>query len=194
MTGRFSLLKRVQIIGVLLAMVWLAAGCSIRDDVEISTQETTAKTKTESVGKKIFVHVCGQVKHPGVYQLSSDDRIVAAIKAAGGFTKKAAGESINQAEKVSDGQQIYIPSRKETGKQESSKKAGGQGSLSDGKININTAGKEELMTLSGIGESKAADIIAYRQEHGPFSKTEDIMKIQGIKEGIYNKIKDSITI
>lgn len=65
---------------------------------------------------------------------------------------------------------------------------------SSGKININTAGVKELMTLSGIGEAKASDIISYREEHGPFSDISDIMKIQGIKEGIYHKIKDKITI
>ena len=118
---------------------------------------------------------------------------MSAVKAAGGFTEDAAREDINQAEKMKDGQQIYVPSKKEA--EESSAGTGStNGKDSSGKININTAGKEELMTLPGIGESKAGDIIAYREEHGPFSKTEDIMKIQGIKEGIYSKIKDSIAI
>ena len=108
------------------------------------------------------------------------------MKAAGGLTKKASAESINQAEKMKDGQQITIPSKKQTAKNE--------GSDSKAVININTAGVKELMTLSGIGEAKASDIISYREEHGPFSDISDIMKIQGIKEGIYHKIKDKITI
>ena len=112
------------------------------------------------------------------------------MKAAGGLTKKASAESINQAEKMKDGQQITIPSKKQTAKNEGSDSKAVQSS--SGKIN--TAGVKELMTLSGIGEAKASDIISYREEHGPFSDISDIMKIQGIKEGIYHKIKDKITI
>ena len=103
-----------------------------------------------------------------------------------------AAESINQAEKMKDGQQITIPSKKQTAKNEGSDSKAVQSS--SGKININTAGVKELMTLSGIGEAKASDIISYREEHGPFSDISDIMKIQGIKEGIYHKIKNKITI
>ena len=123
---------------------------------------------------------------------SKGERIVSAVKAAGGLTKKASAESINQAEKMKDGQQITIPSKKQTAKNEGSDSKAVQSS--SGKININTAGVKELMTLSGIGEAKASDIISYREEHGPFSDISDIMKIQGIKEGIYHKIKDKITI
>ena len=85
-----------------------------------------------------------------------------------------------------------VVSKKQTAKNEGSDSKAVQSS--SGKININTAGVKELMTLSGIGEAKASDIISYREEHGPFSDISDIMKIQGIKEGIYHKIKDKITI
>lgn len=64
----------------------------------------------------------------------------------------------------------------------------------DGKVNLNTATKEELMTLSGVGESRADSIIAYREENGRFQNTEELMQISGIKEGLYNKIKDNITV
>ena len=64
----------------------------------------------------------------------------------------------------------------------------------DGKVNLNTAGKEELMTLNGIGESRAADIIRYREEQGPFQSIEDIMKIPGIKDASFEKIKDRISV
>lgn len=175
-------------------MFTVPVGCSSDHHVKVS-QDTEAEKKESSSEseKKIVIYICGQVKNPGVYEFSSGDRIAAAVKAAGGFTSKASWESVNQAEKMKDGQQIYVPSEEEAEGSSSGNTAGGSGT-SAGKVNINTAGREELMTLSGIGESKAEDIIAYREEHGPFSKTEDIMKIQGIKEGIYNKIKDSITI
>lgn len=113
------------------------------------------------------------------------------MKAAGGLTKKASAESINQAEKMKDGQQITIPSKKQTANEGSDSK---NVQSSSGKININTTGVKELMTLSGDRGRKASDIISYREEHGPFSDISDIMKIQGIKEGIYHKIKDKITI
>ena len=93
---------------------------------------------------------------------------------------------------MKDGQQITIPSKKQVTKKETTDVNAAQSS--SGKININTASVEELKTLSGIGESKANDIISYREEYGSFTSPEDIMKIQGIKEGIYNKIKDKITI
>lgn len=159
--------------------------------VSVSTQSDSTSKTTTQMSKKIMVYVCGQVKKPGVYELSSDDRVVAAIKAAGGLTSKASATSINQAAKMEDGQQINIPSKKEV---KSSVETGSDSAdADDGKVNLNTASKEELMSLSGVGESRAKDILSYREEHGSFTKIEDIMNVQGIKEGIYNKIKDSIT-
>ncbi len=167
------------------------AGCSRGRDVTVR-QEKTAAASTSSEVSKIYVYICGQVKHPGVYKFPKDARIVSAVEAAGGLTSKASPDSINQAQKMKDGQQIYIPSKTEASQKNSSQKERAESDA--GKININTAGKEELMSLPGIGEAKAQSIIAYREEHGPFSNTEDIMKIQGIKEGIYNKLKGNITI
>lgn len=184
------LLKRVRMISILLLFLILTAGCSGGGKVEVRQKKASAAS-TSSEMSKIYVYICGQVKHPGVYKFPKDARIVSAVEAAGGLTSRAAPDSINQAEKMKDGQQIYVPSKKETSQKNSSKKGTGS---ETGKININTAGKEELMSLPGIGEAKAQSIIAYREEHGPFSNTEDIMKIQGIKEGIYNKLKDNITI
>ena len=182
--------QRVRKTFFFMILIVLLSGCSSEPEVKVATE---TKTETTTASSKIYVYICGQVKRPGVYTFSSGDRIVSAVKAAGGFTEDAAREDINQAEKMKDGQQIYVPPKKEA--EESSAGTGStNGKDSSGKININTAGKEELMTLPGMGESKAGDIIAYREEHGPFSKTEDIMKIQGIKEGIYSKIKDSIAI
>ena len=68
------------------------------------------------------------------------------------------------------------------------------GSTADGKVDINTAGKDELMTLSGIGEAKADAIIRYRDEHGKFQKIEDLMEVEGIKDGVFQKVKDQIKI
>ena len=95
---------------------------------------------------------------------------------------------MNQAAKLTDGQQIYIPFEGEEA-QEAADQA-----VTDGRVNINTAGAAELMTLPGIGEAKAADIIAYREANGGFSSTEDIMQVSGIKDAMFQKIRDKIKI
>jgi len=161
------------------------------DVVVVSTEESSEhETEQDRSDSTIQVYICGEVKHPGVYEFDQDARIISAIEAAGGLTKKAAPESINQAQKMEDGQQIYVPS--ETEQQEMSTEKSGENS--EGLISINQATKEEFMTLPGIGEAKADSIISYREEHGNFQSTEDLMKISGIKEGVYNKIKDYITL
>lgn len=148
--------------------------------------------QTESV----YVYVCGEVKSPGVYELKSDARVFQAIQLAGGMTEEAALDAVNQARTVTDGEQIYVPTIAEaeaqgTGVGEGTSLTGADGNK---KININTAGKEELMTLTGIGEAKALSILTYREEHGAFGSIEELMEIEGIKEGVFNKIKEDITI
>lgn len=160
---------------------------------------------------RIFVHVCGAVRREGVYELSLDARVVDAIRAAGGCTKKAASFGINQAEALKDGVQVYVPTKAEI-----KKETNGVGSLAsfgtegvrtglssqgmnsvgggDALININLATKEELMKLNGVGEAKAELIITYRQAKGGFRDIKDIMKIKGIKQKFFDKIKDKICI
>lgn len=178
-------------------------------DVEKNSSNSKTESEKESQGgtdaeeglpETLYVHVCGAVNAPGVYELRTDARIYEALEAAGGMTEDAAADWINQAEALSDGERIYVPTQEEA--EESAQSVSGQwadpnrnagGSVSD-KININTAAKEELMTLSGIGASKAESILKYRQEHGNFQSIEDLKKIEGIKDGVFNKIKDDITV
>lgn len=164
-------------------------------DKEVETATNPPQTKESDSSNrtgKIYIHVCGEVKKPGVYTFFTEPRVVEAVKKAGGFTGKADRFSINQAEKITDGTQLVIPAK---GKKESRKKTENAGSIDQsGKVNLNTALKEELMTLSGIGESKAAQILSYREENGAFQKIEDIMNISGIKEGIFNRIKNQIVV
>ena len=133
------------------------------------------------------MYICGEVAAPGVYELSEDSRIYEAVDAAGGFTENAARESVNLASKVSDGMQITIYNKEEAaslpaGSGSAVGNTGQGGTSGSGLVNLNTATKEELMTLKGIGEAKAEDIIRYREKSGGFKKIEDIMKISGIKE------------
>ena len=175
----------------------------------------TDDNMTEKAGLKqeklqiCYVHVCGAVKSPGVYELTSDSRLYEAIQMAGGFTDEAAGETLNQAEKIEDGSRIYVPTKEEAkagtenngtfvqnadNEKTDATKSTDAGSTADGKVDINTAGKDELMTLSGIGEAKADAIIRYRDEHGKFQKIEDLMEVEGIKDGVFQKVKDQIKI
>lgn len=144
----------------------------------------------------IYVDVRGQVNAPGVYEFPEGSRVFEAIEKAGGMTEDASETFLNQAEKLSDGQQIYVPSKKEvesTALIQKTEKEESEGTA-EKKVNINTATKEELMTLNGIGEAKAEAIIRYRDQEGGFQSIEDIKKIEGIKEGVFHKVKDRITI
>lgn len=145
--------------------------------------------ETESV----FVYVCGAVKLPGVYELPVGSRVYQAIDAAGGMTEDALPEGINQALVLRDEDRIFVPDSNETETVMGSS-IGSVDTEENGKINLNTATAEELMTLSGIGAARADAILKYREEHGAFSSTEEIMNVQGIKEGTYSKIKDEIVV
>ncbi len=180
---------------LLFALACLCAGCARRSggvviekgsgtDFGRSNPDTTEEPQKDTV---IGVYVCGEVKKPGVYELEPGSRVADALAAAGGATGKAAMDSLNLAGYVEDGQKIKIPSRAEE------KRAKRQEAGEPGLLNINEASAQEFMTLSGIGESKAGDIVAYREKHGGFSDISEIMNVAGIKEGIFNRIKDKIT-
>ena len=156
-------------------------------------KDVEAAEAPEQAHEGCAVFICGAVKHPGVYEFSTDSRVCDAIEAAGGFTKKADTNAINQARFLVDGEQITIPRKGKKKKSTGSERGGADGS-SEGLVNINEADVNQLMTLSGIGQAKAQLIVDFRQENGPFTKTEDIMNISGIKDGIYNQIKDQITV
>ena len=157
-----------------------------------------AVSETEAMDPAFVVHVCGEVANPGIYELPAGSRIYEAVKAAGGFTENAAEESVNLASPIEDGVQIRIYSKDEAETLAAGAapfdgfEASGEGK--EPVVNLNTATKEELMTLSGIGESRAEDIIRYREENGGFQNIEDIMKVSGIKDAAFQKIKDRITV
>lgn len=149
-----------------------------------------------------YVHICGQVVNPGVYEIESGSRIFQAVEAAGGLTGEAADGFLNMAEIIQDGMKIFVPSVEEVENGQAAAMTGSGGFAGSGtsssektpKVNLNTASKEQLMTLRGIGESRAEDIIRYREEHGLFRAIEEIMEISGIKDAAFQKIKDDITV
>ena len=146
---------------------------------------------TQSAEKELRVYVCGAVVSPGVVSLPEDSRAEDALAAAGGFAENAWRDYVNLAERVQDGEKLYFPTLDESESMPSLESASG---FESALVNINTADIAALCTLPGIGESRANDIIAYREANGPFDSCEDIMKVSGIKTSVYNKISDKITV
>ena len=183
----------------------------VAKDTGVENTEKTENIETND-SQSFVVYVSGYVNNPGVYELSAGSRVIDAIDAAGGYSKEAYDNYLNLASLIADGQMIYVPSEEEveSGSIERGVASGADGSGVGGVtggngggnggnssdsgtlVNINQASKEELMTLPGIGESKADKIIAYREANGRFNSPEGIMEISGIKDGLYNKIKDKI--
>lgn len=164
------------------------------EETEIVTDGETPETGETGQEVLWYVYVAGCVKNPGVYTLPPDARVYHAIEKAGGFTEDADQTSLNLAAGISDGEKLVVYSKEEAAVEMRDAVFWESAGKNEKLVNINTAGKEELMTLAGIGESKAEAIISYRQEHGGFQKIEDIMNISGIKEGAFEKIKNFITV
>lgn len=210
--------------GSLLAVFVLTAGvcysCSRGEEVGFLAQEAARMPETEAADsagpgqngaasekdntgqegggpaekpKICYVHVCGQVLYPGVYRLEEGQRIYEAIELAGGFTESASRTWLNLAEPVADGMKVEVPDE-EQAQQWQQVSGAGKNPASGGKVNINTAPREELMTLKGIGEARAEDIVRFREKQGYFQTIEDIMKVPGIKDAAFEKIKDEITV
>ncbi len=137
----------------------------------------------------IYVHVCGAVRTPGVVLLPEGSRGQEALEAAGGFSPDAAEDAVNLAQPLTDGMQLYFPTREEADVMRESRQA-----AESGLININTASAKLLCTLPGIGEARAEAIVAYREENGDFQRIEDIMRVSGIKDNAFEKIKDLIAV
>lgn len=180
------------------------------DGRESASAAATQETESAEADAGCYVYVCGAVHTPGVYLLEAGSRIYQAVALAGGVTEEASLSSVNQAQAVCDGLMIYIPTEEEadgaagiTDAAQASHGAAGDmaqdaseeaQASADGRVNLNTASEAELMTLSGIGASKAKRIVAYREVHGGFSSVEEIMNVDGIKDGLYNRIKDDIKV
>ena len=153
---------------------------------DVST-DFTKESDIKTVQNEVYVYVCGAVKNEGVYRLVENSRVFEAIEMAGGFTEDADRTTLNLAREVTDGEQINVLTKEQA--EDVLKKI-----ESSGVVNINTATVSELTSISGIGESRAKAIIDYREKNGNFKSIDDIKKIDGIKEGLFSKIKDKITI
>lgn len=210
--------------GMSLAVMILLAGCGEKDaqflsDIrseevqmqeatevvseEVPIQDSDTEVETQETGK-CYVHICGAVEQPGVYPVDRNARIYEVIVLAGGFREDACTDYLNQAAGVTDGSQIRVPTLEEA-------KAHGEQGFGEGGIltdtldgeaaatantlvNLNTATAEQLCTLPGIGSAKAAGIIAYREQTGGFHSIEELLQVDGIKTGTFEKLKDRIRV
>ncbi len=154
-----------------------------------------AQESVSVVHDTIWVYVCGAVSCPGVYELPAASRANDAITAAGGFSDGADETFVNLAAKIDDGTKLMIPTKDEVANGSVTDTSGETSGIgNNGLININTATKEELKTIPGIGEKVAGKIVDYRDKNGHFSCKEDIMKVSGIKEKLFSKIQEYITV
>lgn len=172
---------------------------------DVPEATTTSDSTYQPAEQVIFVHVCGAVRYSGVYELAPNSRVMDAITAAGGMTESADEEYVNLATILSDGDKVRIPTKEEVASMLKTEndigvtsyqaaEIPGTNTESTARININTAGVEELCTLPGIGQTRAESIVEYRTKHGAFQSIEDIMSVSGIKESSFQKIKDRITV
>lgn len=188
------------------AALFFVSGCERESRIQlydetVQTEEESYRDGEETAGHmpetgtndRIYVYVCGAVKVPGVVEVSTGARVYEAVEKAGGMTDEAADYAVNQAAVLEDGQQITVPTREEAGKPNPE---GNPGTAEKGeeKVNINQAAAEELMSLPGIGEAKAAGLIEYRETAGGFQSIEEIQEVSGIGEAVYQRIKDRIVI
>ncbi len=161
----------------------------VENCTEVAIEITEMATETSAL---YYVYICGAVREPGVYEVPAGSRIYEVISMAGGLLEEASKTAVNQAEMVSDGQMIQIYTNQEVMDMQNTMDE--KAYVEDGRVNINTASVNELMTLPGIGEAKAEAIISYREEHGAFSDVEELKNIPGIKEGIFAQIKEQIKV
>lgn len=209
---------------------WVDRDVCKKDGQEAQQEEKAADSGTGGMAEDagtIYVHVCGAVLRPGVYELAAGSRVYEAVQAAGGFAENAEESYVNQAQEVPDGAKLVIPTKeeaeaivsKDSGRLEGEGQAADSGlqpgiavqedvnaagltketevgktTAEGGRVNINTASLEELCKIPGIGTTRAAAIVSYREDHGSFKSPEEIMQVSGIKEGTYEKIKDSISV
>ena len=214
--------KQIIIISIILILLSISGyfiyiNITKKEEIKISKEEPIKNTKLEKVEEKKYkVDIKGQINNPGIYEVPISSRVIDVINLAGGLTVNADTSVINLSKKVIDEMVIIVYSKEEVTnfkktkeieqqvqnqcvqKDENSLKndacISSNNNISTNKISINNATKEELMTLPGIGESKAKDIVDYRTKNGPFKKLEDLKNIPGIGENVYNNLKENITL
>ena len=200
-------------IAIILLLVLIIIGVGVVLNKNINREDNFSVNRSSDISEKnpvvqieippVIIHIAGAVKNPGVYQLKPTDRIVDAVKIAGGATEEANLDLINLAALLKDGQKIIIPYKtyNETEEVNSANTYSHGASVtssspvsSSEKININTANLAMLQTLSGIGPVLSERIIEYRNQNGLFGVIDDIKDVSGIGEKKFEGIKELICV
>lgn len=191
-------------VGLLVIVIFLFIGKSPREKHGIHTSDFSAyleesgqkedEDQKNIADMKIIVDLKGEIVNPGIYEANDGERVQDLITKAGGFSKNADKLKVNLAQKVKDEMVIYVPKIGEEINVSLFDEAESTTNNSEGKVNINSANKDQLQTIPGIGPSKADAIIEYREQKGEFKKIEEIKNVTGIGEKTYEKLKDSISI
>ena len=216
--------KYILLVGILIILLglgyWYYKENKYEDIITYSDIKEES-TKVVTTSQKLYVDVKGAVNIPGVYEFNDGDKVIDAIKKAGGLTKNAVTSNINLSKKLTNEMVIYIFTKAElttnktinyttaackcetievnncittTTTTKTIESTSNTDNFSNNKVNINTAGIDELTKLSGIGEAKAKAIISYREENGNFKSIEDIKNVSGLGDSLFDKIKDNITV
>lgn len=167
-----------------------------QNDVNSAADSEPKETFPGVSDAQIFIYLCGAVRNPAVYGMASGSRLYEAVELAGGLREDAAADAVNLAQVLEDGQRIRIPTEEEAaqGITDPVMTELAEGPAADGLVDLNRASLAELMTLPGIGETRAQAVLDYRATHGPFQRIEDITNVSGIKEASYEKIKHLIKV
>lgn len=213
--------KQIIIISIILILLsvsgyFIYINIPKKEEIKISKEPIKKEKEEVKEESKYKVDIKGQINNPGIYEVPISSRVIDVINLAGGLTVNADTSVINLSKKVIDEMVIIVYSKEEVTnfkktkeieqqvqeqciqKDENSLKndacISSNKNTTTNKVSINNASTEELMTLPGIGESKAKDIIDYRTKNGPFKKLEDLKNIPGIGENVYNNLKENITL
>jgi competence protein ComEA len=151
-----------------------------------------APIRVERRSPSAFVHVTGAVRRPGVYRLPGWARLDAAVRRAGGATRRADLEGVNLAAKVADGQQVVVPARGAAGQASASSGSAAAGVASGAPVSLNTATPDQLDALEGIGPTTAQKILDWRKQHGGFRSVDDLKQISGIGPKRFETLKDKV--
>lgn len=188
---KFILKYKIQIVFI---CIFIISGISIY--IQDNERKASFSVNSSNISKnddRIGVYISGEVKNTGVYYLKKDSRITDLINICGGLTEEADVSKINPAQKLNDSDKIIISKKEENLNTESIEDTNESDINVQEKININTATKDELTSLNGIGEATANKIINYRNKN-KFKEIEDIMNVPGIGEAKFNNIKDYICV
>lgn len=191
------LFRKSMLMLLLLALV-VGGGAfyGMQSQQEAVVLDAAEQPAAEEAPAGVTVYVTGAVQQPGVVTVAAGARTADAVNACGGLLPQADAERVNMAQPVKDGQQIRVPEKKAAGNAATGDATGdaAAGREDGGLVNLNTADEKALDALPGVGPATARKIIEYRESEGGFQSTEDLMKIKGIGQAKYDKLKDKVTI